>query len=99
MIDEMGRYTKLRFAKAEFVVDFPDTGTVSTILTDREILELIGSEDEYTFEWWIRGAEQKLDVHNHMKELTKDSGAIGSRWKLSNPTHDVLHFSGSYSVG
>ena len=106
--DTVDRFTQVKFPKAEFTVDLPDGVVRRTTLTDRDVRELIGSESEFTMEWWIRGAERKLavleylatlvagsDGGNSAKAATRGLGYTSS-YSLKWPAQEILVFSLRY---
>jgi hypothetical protein len=108
MQDELEAPEQLKLSTANFVLRFSDGTVRSTSLGPEEIRDLIGTEGEYTLQWWIRGAERKLAVREFLTTLTdgpksassekvlKHRFTYGSSWHLDWPAHETLHFSGSY---
>jgi hypothetical protein len=53
---------ELKYEKVEVSFELPDGSIHSTILLDEEVRLLIGEDGAYQTDWWIRGAEMKLEV-------------------------------------
>jgi hypothetical protein len=106
--DTVERFTQLKFARAEFTVDLPDDVVKRTSMTDDDVRELIGTENEFTMDWWIRGAEKKLAVLEYLETLVASADRVhpekavsrglgyASSYSLRWPAHEVLIFSLRY---